>query len=366
MNEPAPTTRRSNWLSRLIDRAFFPHLPPLNLAICRIVLGAWVLHYFTSGDGDQFVQACTRSLPEVFRPIGVVKLLDAPLTSATFSQLYHVMLASALLFTVGLGHRFIAPIFALLQLFLWTYRNSWGFIYHTENTLVFGALLLALAPAADTWSLDSWLAARVPERANFLVSAVHEQPSTPALDHALRRGREDFRYGWPIQLIIFVVGINYSVAGFAKMGEQGLAWASGSTLEGQILRNAYWYEMIAGQAPASTLTVLLWPGWIFTGLAVMTLICETFGPLVVIDRRVSFLYALIMFGFHWGVMLTMGIPFIYHLYGAAFAAFIPWEMLPFRAAQGSSGPTGGSEPPQKTVEPAMEDAAPPANLAHPE
>jgi len=350
MNQTAPGTRKPSWLSRLMDRAFFPHLPPLNLAICRIVLGAWVLYYFTSADGDQFVQACTRSLPEVFRPIGVVKLLDTPLTSATFSQIYHVMLACALLFTVGLGHRFIAPIFALLQLFLWTYRNSWGFIYHTENTLVFGALLLALAPAADTWSLDAWLAARVPGYGNVLVSTVHEKPSTPPLLHALRRGTPDFRYGWPIQLIIFVVGINYSVAGFAKIGEQGLAWASGSTLEGQILRNAYWYEMIAGQAPSSTLTVLQWPGWIFTGLAVMTLICETLGPLVVIDRRVSFLYAFIMFGFHWGVMLTMGIPFIYHLYGAAFAAFIPWEEIPFRTPQASSGPKDAVEPPAPGTE----------------
>lgn len=329
MNDAMLSTRKPNLLHRLIERAFFPELPPLNLAFCRIVLGVWVLYYFGSGHGEAFVHACTRSSSDLFRPIGVVTLLDGPLNSGVFRQLYAAMFVSSVCFVLGFAHRFVAPLFALLQLFLWTYRNSWGFIYHTENTLVFGAILLALSPASDTWSIDSWIAARFPKFASYFVSRIHERPTLAPLDHAMRRGTPDYRYGWPIQLAIFTVGINYSIAGWAKIGAQGLAWADGSTLEGQILRNAYWYEMIAGQAPPNTVAVLQWPSFIFTGLATMTLICETLGPLVVIDRRLSFLYAAVMFGFHWGVMLTMGIPFIYHLYGAAFAAFIPWEEIKF-------------------------------------
>lgn len=346
MNERSSAPPRGI-VGRLIDRAFFPELPPLNLAICRIVLGTWVLYYFTSGNGDGFVRACIDSPPDVFRPIGVVTLLKTPISSTVFHSLYSAMFVSAVCFTLGFAHRFVAPIFGLLQLFLWTYRNSWGFIYHTENTLVFGALLLALSPASDTWSLDSWLAARFPKSGRHFVSRIHETPVLPPDDHATRRGTPDYRYGWPIQLAIFVVGINYSIAGWAKIGQQGLGWASGSTLQGQILRNAYWYEMIAGSAPPNTVAVLQWPSLIFTALATLTLICEVFGPLVIINRWVSFIYALIMLGFHWGVMMTMGIPFIYHLYGAAFAAFIPWENIPFPAPKTSNRSADVGEPPKE-------------------
>jgi len=326
MNTEPPSAQRFGRVRRFIDRCLFPELPPLNLAVCRIILGLWVTYYF-SAHGFHFIKACTVSPNDLFRPIGVVTLLDQPLSLSAFRILYTVTLVSAAFFLTGFAHRFVAPIFALLHLFLWTYRNSWGFIYHTENTLVFGALLLALAPAADVWSLDAWLAARFPRLAPVLLSKAHEAPASKPSCYALRKGRADFRYGWPIQLLILMTGVSYSVAGWAKLGAQGLAWADGSTLEGQILRNAYWYEMIAGQAPPNTAALLQWPSWIFTGLATMTLICETLGPLVLIDRRVSLLYALIMFGFHWGVMLTMEIPFIYHLYGAAFAAFVPWDWI---------------------------------------
>ena len=46
-----------------------------------------------------------------------------------------------------------------------------------------------------------------------------------------------------------------------------------------------------------------------------------------VDPFTAAVFAVIMFGFHWGVQLLMGIPFIYHLYGAALSAFIPWELL---------------------------------------
>jgi hypothetical protein len=317
-------------MRRCFNRAFLPDLPPLNLAMCRIILGTWVAYYFTS-HGPRFVTACTQSPADLFHPVGVVSLLSAPLPPQVFHGLYATLLVTSVFFLIGFAHRALAPIFALLLLFLWTYRNSWGFIYHTENTLVLSALILALAPSADTFSVDAWIVANSPKLRKTLGSHAHEAPVRSPLLHAIRRGTADYRYGWPVQLIILVVTISYSVAGWAKLGAQGLAWADGSTLEGQILRNAYWYEMIAGAAPQNTVAVLRWPSWMFTGLATMTLVLEVFGPLVLLSRRVTLLYALVMFSFHWGVKLTMGIPFIYHLYGFAFAAFIPWEWVKERA-----------------------------------
>ena len=320
------------WLRSLLTRAVFPGLPPLNLALCRLILGLFVFWFFWS-HGRGFLFAMTKPGPEAFRPVGLVNLLlDSPLQAATVEGMQTGVLVLALLFMLGLGHRWLGPLFGLLVLFHYTYRNSWGFIYHTDNSLVFSALLLGLAPASDTWSLDAILSRRFPAARRWLLS-----PVAPRFDaagtwrdaglFALRRGAPDWRYGWPIQLIIFVSGLAYMIAGFAKLGASGLSWADGTVLYGQIMKNAYWYEMIVGAAPVTPSSVLGWPMWVFTVLAVFSLLIECTAPFCIVDRRLVLLFALALFGFHWGVMLTMGIPFVYHLKGAAFAAYFPWEAI---------------------------------------
>ncbi len=279
-------------------------LPPLNLAMCRIVTGLWVL-VFAWRWGRPFVRACTLSPAEQFRPVGVVTLIPGPVDADVFHALVVVLLGLAVAFTLGVGQRVVGPIFGLLLLFVLTYRNSWGFIYHTDNSLVFAGLVLGFTPCADALSIDAW-------RGRTMV------------DDAEPR---DLRYGWPVQLMVLVACIAYAVAGWSKVGAAGLAWADGDTLRGQILRNAYWYEFIAGHAPASTLAVLAWPGWIYRALSTFSLTLELGAPLCLLDRRIVLAFAVAMFGFHWGVMLTMGIPFVYHLYGAAFVAFVPWDWL---------------------------------------
>ncbi len=321
-----------DWLRSLAARAVFPGLPPLNLALCRLILGLFVFWFFQT-QGRGFSLAMTKPGAEAFRPVGVVNLLlSSPLQAATVEGIQSGVLALALLFALGLGHRWLGPIFGALVLFHYTYRNSWGFIYHTDNSLVFSAVLLGLAPASDTWSLDALISRRFPAARRWLLS-----PVAPSLEgagswrdagrFALRRGAPDWRYGWPIQLIVFVSGLAYMIAGLAKLGNAGLAWADGTALYGQIMKNAYWYEMIVGAAPVTPSVVLGWPLWVFTLLAVFTLVVEIGAPLCILDRRLALLVALALFGFHWGVMLTMGIPFVYHLKGAAFAAYAPWEAI---------------------------------------
>src|SRR5690606_26744969 len=153
---PAGATPRPSLLRRAVDRALFPELPPLNLALCRLILGIWVTYYF-SAHGSAFLAACVLTPHELSRPIGVVTVMGGPLATSTFMTIYAGFWVTILCFTIGLAHRYLAPIFGLLLLFLWTYRNSWGFIFHTENGLVLSKLLLSLAPSADTLSVDAWL-----------------------------------------------------------------------------------------------------------------------------------------------------------------------------------------------------------------
>lgn len=309
-----------------LERALLPKLPPVNLAICRIVTGAWVLYFFSEHQRG-FIRSCTKPSAEHFRPVGLVALLfEQPMQAESFELLVNLTVFFGFAFVLGFLHRYTGPIFGLLLLFIFTYRQSWGFIFHTENSLVLSSLVLGLSPAADTWSIDALLVAKVPRWRRFLVGPAHEAVTDPE-NHATRRGTPDYRYGWPIQLIILIVGICYAIAGAAKIGAVGWSWADGETLRGQILQNAIWYEFISGKPPEHTLAVIALPMWIFVFLSWFTLVAELGGPLVVLNRRLVPLYALIMFGFHWGVKITMGIPFIYHLYGAAFVAFIPWERI---------------------------------------
>jgi len=287
-----------------------PQLPPENLAICRIVTGLWILIVaFRSGRG--FYRACTRSPIDQFRPVGVLRWMSEPFDPTLFGVIVVLLLVVSVAFVVGLAHRVTGPLFGLLVLVVFTYRNSWGFIFHTDNSLVFAALVLGLTPAADAWSVDAWRGRRM----------VATDPPDASGD------RRDYRYGWPIQLMILCACVAYCVAGWSKIGAEGLSWADGGTLRGQVLRNAFWYEFIAGKAPAPTLSVLAWPVGVFRALSIVSLALELGAPLALLDRRLTLAFALAMFGFHWGVMFTMGIPFAYHLAGFAFVAFVPWDWI---------------------------------------
>ncbi|MGH7454288.1 MAG: hypothetical protein ACRENG_23235, partial [bacterium] len=64
-------------------------------------------------------------------------------------------LAANIAFIFGWQHRYTGPLFGGLLLALLCYRNSWSMIYHSDNALVFHALILGVAPAAEAWSLDA-------------------------------------------------------------------------------------------------------------------------------------------------------------------------------------------------------------------
>ena len=127
--------------------------PAARLALLRIAVGCFATYYLITR---------LRPLSNVaslqrweFAPVGVVRLLAQPLPSAFVLGSIVVAIALAAAFTLGFRYRLVAPAFALLLLWITSYRNSWGMLYHTDNLLVFHALLLAVAPAADTLSLDA-------------------------------------------------------------------------------------------------------------------------------------------------------------------------------------------------------------------
>jgi hypothetical protein len=192
-----------------LNARLFPDHGATNLAIMRILLGGYSAWYLWSYRFD-LVRTSTEISHKFYEPVGVVRLLTTPLDDQLFVMLFTLCGITSVLFTLGVFFRVVGPFFALLFLFILTYRQSWGFIYHTENLLVLHLGVLGFAPSAQALSADSALASLRPKLRRLLAIEDDRAPG--------------WKFGWPVQLMIFVTGITYWVAGMAKLGRSGFSW----------------------------------------------------------------------------------------------------------------------------------------------
>jgi hypothetical protein len=258
------------------------------------------------------IRACTQIAHRHYDPVGVASVLDTPLGTSAFTTLYDACLPLGVAFVLGLGSRVLAPIFAALLLFVFTYRQSWGFIYHTENLLVLHVGVLALTRSADVLSIDAWLRRRsLPGPVRALLAPAPRLPG--------------WRYGWPARSMILVTGVSYWVAGMAKLGANGLSWVTDAHLLDHIGNNALRYHFFGNGAPPMTYVVYAWPVWIWIAIGALSILLELSAPLAVLGDRLALLFALSLFAFHWGVYALMGIEFFYQMLGFAFVPFIRWD-----------------------------------------
>jgi hypothetical protein len=296
-------------LGRVLERALFPRSAATNLAVMRVLIGCFAVDFLWQWRVHT-VRVCTDIGHEHFAPLGVLAFMPQPMPDALFRALYDLCMGTSALFVLGLAMRVIGPLFAALLLVVLTYRQSWGFIYHTENLLVVHVAVLGLARSADVLSLDAWLRPRV-GRARALLARAPALPS--------------WRYGWPAQLMVLITGITYWVAGMAKLGTSGFSWVSDAHLLAHLGNNALRYHLFADGAAAFTYLAYGWPLWVWSLLGMTSITLELGAPLAVLSPRLALLIALGLCGFHWGVQLFMGIPFAYQLYGFAFAPFVRWD-----------------------------------------
>ncbi len=287
-------------MSSRLGKWWFDPAPPERLAALRIVLGGYTaLDLLTR---MPLLFGYTTFPAHDFAPVGVARILDAPLPPAVAHALIVAAFGLAVLFTIGWRFKIVAPIYAGTLLWVLTYRNSWGMVFHTENLQVLHAGVLAFAPCADAWSLDARRHAR---RGGFM---------TPA----------DGRHGWAIRLVCAITVLTYVIAGISKLRIAGGDWVSGTQLRDQIafdnLRRA-----VLGASPSPIAIPLLEHPAIFVGFAWMTIVIELGAPLAMLHRRVALGWALIAWGFHVGVLFLMSILFPYPCSGAAYASFFRLE-----------------------------------------
>jgi hypothetical protein len=129
--------------------------------------------------------------------------------------------------------------------------------------------------------------------------------------------------------MLLLTGIAYWVAGMAKIGRHGVSlnWVLDASLYYQIGNNALRYEFLNRGARPITEAILAWPPEAIAVLSSGSLLLELTGPLLVVPGLVRYALGLGFLSFHWGILMTMGIPFFYQLYGWAFVPIVPWDRV---------------------------------------
>jgi hypothetical protein len=291
------------WIGRLLDRFWFADAPAARLALLRILIGLFILHEMADHYSAWVKVGGTNE--SLFAPVGVVSVLDKPLSPDVFQALLTICIVLNVLFILGWRHRYIAPVFALLLLWVLTYRNSWSMIYHSANLPVLHILILGLTPAADALSLDAWRRRRA----------------------GMPNPCESWRYGWPIKLICAITVATYLLSGVAKVaGPLGWSWATADALRSQVAADALRKEVL-GDSGSPLFYKVYDQDWLFAVLAVGSLAMELGAPIALLDRRLGYVWAVTAFLMHWGIFAIMSITFAYQLCGVCFASFFPLERL---------------------------------------
>lgn len=283
-----------NRLLQRFDAWFHAPVPPERLALLRIGVGGYALIYLLSRVGD--LLAPVKYPTSSFFPVGVVQLLSAPLPTLALYALYAASVLTGALFAAGVLYRWVAPLFALLLLWMLSYRHAWGMIFHTDNLLALHVLLLACAPAADVYCYP-------PRAASAGKGALS---------------------GWVVRAICLVTVASYLVAGVAKLNGQGWHWIAGEALREQIAYDAL-RKIELGSTYSPLGPWLLPHAGLFPPLSVFALAAELLAPLALIGGPFAAVWCGAAWLFHLGVLGTMAIVFPYPISGCAFLAFFPLE-----------------------------------------
>jgi uncharacterized membrane protein YphA (DoxX/SURF4 family) len=300
-------------LVEVLDRWWFPIVSPTRLAVIRILTGAFAVWYISRR--GQWLDPFEGKSEDLFVPIGLTTLLDGPLPAPTVEVLGVLTMVFGVLFVLGFWWRVSGPAFAALLMFTFTYKNSWGMLFHTENMLAIHILVLGCMPSATTLALDP------------LIRKKWSSPLLGWLGFSPGSSAAHWKVGSAIRMLQLGTTLPYVVAGFAKvLGAAGWGWAAGTNLREQVAMNGIWYAMTTRKVEAITFYIYDFD-WPWTFMAVVTLVAEFGAPLAMLHRRIGYVFVAMVLGLHWGIDILMGIGFKYQMCGLAFACFFEWERL---------------------------------------
>ena len=281
---------------------WFSPAPAERLAILRIASGGFSLWYLLTR--FDMIQRMARSDSAMFEPVGLSNLLGGPLPPALFTFIFCFTIALNIAFIVGLKFRWTGPLFAMLLLFLLSYRNSWSMIYHNRIALVLHVMVIGFVAAADAFSFDAWWKKR-------------QGMITNTISH--------WRYGWPIKLVCAATVLTYFLAGLAKVfGELAWDWVTGSAMRSQVAVDTL-RKIVLGEN-FSPLFEWIYPHTeLFLIMGVITFVLELGGPLALGNKKAGMIWAFLTWTMHWGIFFIMGIRFRYQMSGLIFLPFFDTE-----------------------------------------
>lgn len=281
-------------MTRVFD-GWFEAAPAERLALVRMLIGGFGLSR-VAAVSDSVVRRTATDMTFV-HPVGLMRVLSGEPSSAVAVAVVGVAALTGLAFVLGWSYRWLAPVFAASLLAIFSYLNSFGMIYHADQLLVLHTGVLAVAPAADAWSVDS-------------------------------RGADlrapDWRYGWPLRLLCALTVSIYALSGIAKLAAHGWDWALGHAVRAQVGKDGLRKQLL-GEQGGLLASWVYQSDWFATSVGIGTLVIELGAPLTLGSRRASRTWALAAFGMHWGVLLIMDIKFRYQLSGTAFVSFFEVE-----------------------------------------
>ncbi|HTJ85248.1 MAG TPA: HTTM domain-containing protein [Polyangiaceae bacterium] len=282
-----------------VDDLVRPLVPAKRLAAVRLLVGAFALVYLVARL-PAWVSPAAPGSP--FRPVGPVHLVHAPLPGWVAWIALSVALGGSIAFLVGWRFKIAAPIFAAALLWLTSYRNSFGMIFHTENMLVLHVALLSITDATAAYSVD----ARRVERAGGGAAA------------------DARRFGFALFLLASITTLTYVLAGIAKLRISGLHWITGDVLRNHIAHdNAR--KALLGDGHSVLGGWLVRHPWIFPPFAAGSVVLELGAPLALFGKRIARVWCLGLWAFHVGVLALMWIFFPYPLSFIAYAPFFEAE-----------------------------------------
>ncbi len=276
-----------------------------RLALVRVAVGAVCVWTLLRQPGE--VPGLGVEPGAIFRPVGLARLLDAPLPPAFVAVWQGVTVLLGVAWTLGWSWRVTAPAFAAAFLGWATWRLCWGAIAHDLHLLTLHVLALAFLPAAGALSVDARRAGRLA----WL-------PDGAVADVWVRGG---------LRLVGGLTVVTYVLAGLAKVG-RSFAWASGASLADHLsvaVLVSLVYRPGDGLPPGFTF-VLDHPALLAIG-APLTLALELGAPLALVHRYAGVTWAVGIFAMHVGIAGAMNVVFPYPTFGLAFLSFLPVERL---------------------------------------
>lgn len=281
-----------------VERWYFAPAPAERLAAFRVLAGLFAVVYV--GIRTPNLWGFADFSASRFTPPGVVSVLGRPLSAGLLHGLLIVNLALAFAFLAGWRYRFTGPAFAATLLVAMTYHDSFGQYFHTENLLVLHVIVLAVAPAADVWSLDARRTHRRPERAAG--------------------------YGWPLALCATLTAIAYVLAGWAKIRFGGWNWLAGDSLRNHIAHDNL-RKAVLGDPYSPIGSWAVRQPWLFAPFALGAMVVELGAPIALLGGRIRTAWVASAWVFHAGIFVFMVVLFPYPLSLVAFAPLFRVEQL---------------------------------------